>query len=594
MRIERDLECATRDGCVLRADRYRPATGQELPTLLLRTPYDRRRCHYSVYAHPAWYVRQGFNVVVQDVRGRFASEGEFDPFLQEGPDGYDTVEWAARLPGANGAVAMYGQSYVGYAQLATAAERPPHLVAIAPAVTSADPHGWFYEGGALRLAFAATWAATLGVHESTRGGDTVTAAVLAAALAAPESWLRPGPPPELEPVVSAVPWYREWVTRPERDDPYWAERDISKRLASIEVPALLVGGWYDIFLDGTLAAFEALAERAPGVGPTDLLVGPWAHAPWGDVVGDVDAGRSTGPQGVAVDREQIGFIRECLGTERPGPGAGPVRYYVIFGGQGWRAGDSWPPRAAAEVTFYLRSGGLANTATGDGRLSLVRPEADPPDVYAYDPAIPMRAVGGHAAAHGDLAPIGAQDQRPRQQLPEVLVYTSDPVERRLVVAGDVGLELFVASTGDSADFAAQLSVVRTSGEAVNVADGIARVETGLAGTAERDEPVRVLVSLRASAFAVAPGERIRLDVTGGAFPHFDSNPQTGPAGAPSGAPAVPQTHLVFHAEDAPSALTLAVLEGAIPGGPECLTGLTGGHPPEEGKCCPGGAINCQP
>jgi hypothetical protein len=217
------------------------------------------------------------------------------------------------------------------------------------------------------------------------------------------------------------------------------------------------------------------------------------------------------------------------------------------------------------MKLYLRSDGLANTVSGDGRLSLTPPAADPPDAYAYDPLVPVRAIGGHAASHSDFAPLGAYDQRPRQQQPEVLVYTSDLAQERVVVAGSIELELFLASTGESADVAAQLAVVRPNGEAINVADGITRVSSGLTGTAERDEPVLVRVPMRASAFALTPGERIRLDVTGGAFPHFDSNPQTDRRDARSDAPAVPQTHLVFHTEAAPSALTLAVLEGAIPG-----------------------------
>ncbi|MBS1894912.1 MAG: CocE/NonD family hydrolase [Actinobacteria bacterium] len=563
MWIERDLECTMRDGCVLRADRYRPDGDQELPTLLLRTPYDKRRCHYSVYAHPGWYARQGFNVVLQDVRGRFASDGDFDPFLQEGPDGFDAVEWAARLPGADGAVAMYGQSYSGYAQLATAAERPAHLVAIAPAVVSADPYGWFYEGGALRFAFAANWAATLGVHESARRGDDRGAASLSAALANSPSWLRPGAPAALEPVADTVPWYREWVTRGEPDDPYWKARDLSGRLASIDVPALLVGGWYDIFLDGTLAAFEALAGRDPAVGPTRLVLGPWSHGPWADLVGDADVGAATGFEGVAVDREQIAFFRHCLTPGGPAVGEPEIRYHVMFDGSGWRESVGWPPRPATASTLFLRGGGLANTATGDGRLSPTPPRSDPPDIYAYDPLTPVPAIGGHASAHADLAPLGAHDQRRRQQRPEVLVYTSAPVARRLVVAGDIELDLFVASTGASADFAARLSIVRTSGEALNVADGIARVGAELEGTAAREEPIRVRVSLRGAAFALAAGERLRLDVTGGAFPHFACNPQTGSAGARSDAPPTPQTHLLFHREDAPSALTLGVLEGGF-------------------------------
>ena len=253
------------------------------------------------------------------MRGRFGSEGEFAPFVQEGPDGYDAVEWAARLAGADGAVAMYGQSYTGYAQLAAAAEQPPHLVAIAPAVTSADPHGWFYEGGALRFVRGHLGGharpARVGPRRRSRGDRRAGRGADKA-----RSWLRPGAPPELEPVASCVPWFMQWVTRPERENPYWAERDLSARLASIEVPALLIGGWYDVFLDGTLAAFEALAERDPAHGPTQLLVGPWAHGPWGDVVGCGRRRADDRAAGVAVDRRAGQLPPRLPGASSPSPG----------------------------------------------------------------------------------------------------------------------------------------------------------------------------------------------------------------------------------------------------------------------------------
>jgi putative CocE/NonD family hydrolase len=172
VRIERDVEMRTRDGVVLRSDVYRPAREGRWPVLLMRTPYDKSYAHEGTYMHAAWFARQGFVVVAQDVRGMFASDGEFVPFANEGEDGYDAVEWAAGLDGSNGRVGMYGASYVGAVQLLAAAEAPPHLKAIAPAVTSPDFYShWTYEGGALHLAFVATWAVQLAENVALRAGD---------------------------------------------------------------------------------------------------------------------------------------------------------------------------------------------------------------------------------------------------------------------------------------------------------------------------------------------------------------------------------------------------------------------------------------
>lgn len=208
-----------RDGCRLVADVYRPAAAtRPLPVLLLRIPYDRRQSSETNYATPAWYARQGFIAVVQDTRGRFGSEGEFVPFVHEAEDGHDTIEWAARLDGANGRVGTYGASYAGYLQLLQAATRPPSLGAICPAVAGSDLYrDWFYPGGAFNLAFAAWWAAVLTVDVARRRRDDGAQAPLVRALSDSWRWYGSDAPYGLDPIAGGTPFYREWLDHPQRD-----------------------------------------------------------------------------------------------------------------------------------------------------------------------------------------------------------------------------------------------------------------------------------------------------------------------------------------------------------------------------------------
>ena len=266
--LTRDMRVAMRDGCELAADVYRPAgAGRALPVMLLRLPYDRRVSTETNYALPTWYARQGFIVVIQDTRGRYASGGEFVPFVHEAADGYDTVEWAARLEGSNGKVGMYGASYSGYLQLLTAAAQPPSLGAICPAIAGADLHdGWLYEGGALSLSFRPGGRPRWG--SVWRGAATTLASKTA--WPAPSATRGAGTARrgrfDLAPIATAIPFFREWLDHPTRDD-YWTQRSAAALYERITVPALHIGGWYDSFNEGTVRTFMRLTEctaRAAG------------------------------------------------------------------------------------------------------------------------------------------------------------------------------------------------------------------------------------------------------------------------------------------------------------------------------------------
>ena len=557
--IERDAEMQTRDGTMLRADIYRPEESEDsLPILLLRTPYDKQMADDGTYQHPAWYARQGFVVVVQDVRGRGGSDGTFRPFVNEGRDGADAVEWAARLPGSNGRVGMYGASYAGFVQLKAAVERPPSLYAIAPAVTSADLHThWTFEGGALNLAFVASWASNLAAVDAVRAGRVDLAKKLASINARPSNWLRSAAPIDLDPLRDAAPYFIEWLSHPTKDD-FWEALSVDTQLDRIEIAALHSAGWFDVFLAGGTEAYSKLA--ALGRSNQHMILGPWMHYPWGNQASEARFGSVAQGTGF-VDRMQVRFFGEHLAPERPdqhrlAEPQPPVRYFVIYA-DAWQTAEDWPPPEAREQCLYLDSGGSANGLGGDGRLRMDGPGEGPADLYNYLPALPVPALGGHSCCHPDLAPMGMADQTSVEQLAQVLVYTTDRLPETVTIAGLVRVELFVATDAVSADYVARLCVVDDYGS-WNIAEGVTRLPPG--SFRIPGEPLAVTVSLRSVACRVDAGKRLRLDLTSGSFPTWDTNPQTGdpPESTPPAAGSA-ALHAVFHDTQHPSRIVMDVL-----------------------------------
>lgn len=517
--VDYDVEMATRDGTILRADVYRStARGQPRPVLLVRTPYDKTHTHMATYLHPAWYARQGFIVVVQDVRGRFASEGSFDPFLNEGTDGFDAVEWAAALEGSNGRVGMYGASYVGAVQLLAAAKNPPHLRAIAPAVTNADFRSWMYEAGALNLGFAATWSLFLSHNGANRQGDAAEARRLVRLAGSSPDWLMHGPPSELAEILGPyTSFFKEWIGE-SAQDPIWDRLDDESDLTTTRIPTLHITGWYDIFLSGALGTYQA-STRDDDTSSQHLVIGPWAHYPWGDQFGpDANGTRR-------VDMMQVDFFRRYLSdtvTDQPSS----VDYYVLF--EGWRESDTWPPEPSRTARLFLRSQGSANTRWGDGRLDPTPPiGAELCDVYQYYPPAPVPAVGGNSCCDPGIVPMGCMNQSSVEQLPDVLVYTTEPVSYDMTVAGPIDLQLYVVTDAESADYFARLCVVNKEGS-WNITEGIRRFDAEeLQESRASDGVIPVHITLRDTAVRIRKGERLRLQITSGSFPMFDINPQTG-------------------------------------------------------------------
>ena len=564
--VERDVPATMRDGAVLHADIYRPTSDGPLPALLMRLPYDKVGAQTITYAHPIWYARQGFLVIVQDVRGRGRSEGEFYPFRHEAEDGYDTIEWAATVPGCNGAVGMFGFSYVGATQLLPAPLRPPHLVALAPGFTNDGAYeGWTYQSGALSLAFAMSWATSLAPDTARRRGQVELEASLMSTLGSIASWywclpLRDFPVLNQEAVA---PYFYHWLEHP-TNDAYWQQWEIAKRYGEIAVPALHIGGWYDVFLEGTLRNFRGLREQAGSVEARRrqrLVIGPWYHMPWTQQVGAVDFGPEAQN---SIDDLQVRWFKQWLKGEDTGIlDEPPVRLFVM-GENRWRNEEEWPLARAVETAFHLHSDGRANSVSGNGTLAVPAPGAEDPDIFVYDPSAPVPSLGGHSCCFPQIAPMGPADQRSIEARNDVLVYTGEVLTQDLEVTGPVQVILWAASTAVDTDFTAKLVDVYPDGTAINLCDGLIRAR--FRRSHRHPEPLvpdhvyEYTIRAGSTSNLFQAGHRIRLEISSSNFPQYDRNLNTGEdVGVGSLAGRITATQTIFHDASRPSRLMLPIV-----------------------------------
>jgi putative CocE/NonD family hydrolase len=543
--LERGVGLRLSDGTVLRSDHYYPAGGGRQPTLLMRQPYGRDIASTVVYAHPVWFARRGYNVVIQDVRGRGGSEGEFYPFRHEGRDGAETIAWLRSRPECNGRIGMYGFSYQGITQLLAAAEQPEGLQCIAPAMTAADLYrGWFYHNGALRLGSSLGWGLQMLKEDAVRLGLQDARAKLQAAwtnLPAQAHWLPYAEHPAI--VDEKLPTYvRDWFANDVPGD-YWTAMDISERAEKIAVPALHVSGWYDTYLEGSTAGFELLREKSAAREQQYLLAGPWVHIPWGDRVGETQWGEAALLNADELLLRWFDHWLKDAGTFAAEP---RVQHFALGTNRWCEAEDC---RGDAVRTLYLHSGGRAESRKGDGTLSDVAARQEPADVFVYDPEVPV------------LSPVAGVDQAAIEMGNNLLVYTSEPVAEAMHVFGRPKVVLHAKTSATHADLTAKLVRVLASGRAEFVCIGIARSsflfgDSYLADTAQRWE-----FALEPTSTVFAKGERVRLEVAGGAFPLYDRNPSN----ATKPCRMSPwnwerSTHAVLHDADHASALQLPVVE----------------------------------
>ncbi len=525
VRVERGVYFTLRDGTRLVSDHYYPPghrDGRPSPTLLVRQPYGRTIATTVVCAQPIWFARQGYNVVVQDVRGRGDSEGEFYPFLYEGRDGKETIDWIAQRPECNGRVGMYGFSYQGLTQLLAAAERPAALQCIVPAQTAGDLyHGWFYHHGALRLAGTVGWAVQMLRADARRLNDQQPAQSLEeAALRLPQLFAQAPYAQIPELIHRKLPsYYREWTGHRQYDD-HWAALDISRSFDRIEIPALHIWGWYDSYLHGSAQLYDTLtSEEAHPVGRERqyLVAGPWQHIPWARQVGDLDFGPEAD---FDTDALHLRWFNHWLKDSEEFSDDPKVRLFAM-GENRWRFADQWSAyrsQASKSMTWHLHSRGRANSSHGDGELAMEPAGSEPRDSWVDEPEVPVLAPGIHGAP-------GPFNQSKAEQLNNVLVYTSAVLTTPLLISGAPTVILYSTSSRCSADLVAKLLRVLPDGRSFPISIGIARSSWLFASGNFQPNVVHCWkFHLEPTCCTLACGERLRLDVTGSAFPLYDRNP----------------------------------------------------------------------
>ncbi len=558
--VQQNVPVRMRDGVILRADIYRPDASGKFPVLLERTPYNKATEVETGYQD----ATHGYVVIIQDCRGRYASDGEWYPFKHEPDDGYDTVEWAAALPYSDGKVGMFGGSYVGATQMLAAITHPPHLAGIFPMVTASNYHSnWTYQGGALTQWFDESWTSGLAQNTLDRVvSQNTDAMAYAKALPLSRYSLFPLPAASGSAGLQALaPYFLDWIHHPSYDA-YWKQWSIEADYSRIRVPAFHTGGWYDLFLGGTLRNYmgiKAHGGTAAARNGQRLLIIVGGHAGLGRKVGDVDFGTSS-----VVDMNALMLrwydwllkgVHNGMGREKP------VRYFEM-GKDVWQEADSWPPPGERPTNFYLHSGGRANTARGDGTLSTAKPGNERPDSFVYNPANPVPTIGGKLCCDSVHLEPGARDQSPNEARRDVLVYSTPPFTHDFSVTGPVRLVLYASSSAVDTDFTATLVDVDPSGFARNLTDGIIRaryrnsMETPQFMTPK--ETYKFAIDLWATSNDFLAGHRLRLEVSSSNFPRFDRNLNTRES-PELGGHWVKATNTVYHDAAHPSALVLPVL-----------------------------------
>jgi len=561
VRIEPGVTAKMRDGVVLRADIYRPKLDGKFPVLLQRTPYDKRNS-VSIGVRAA---EGGFVAIIQDVRGRYSSEGDWYPFKHESDDGYDTVEWAAALPYSNGKVGMFGGSYVGATQMLAAIAHPPHLAGICPVVTASNYHdGWTYQSGAFEQWFNESWTSGLAQDTFNRTVAQNTNALQGMRKLPLTSYPLFNFSDSSAGIYSTgalAPYFLDWLAHPNYDD-YWKRWSIEEHFADINVPALTVAAWYDIFLGGSLRNYSAIRTRGGEAARSGqrLLVVIGGHAGDGRKIGEVDFG----PAAAEFNEDDVTLLWYdylLKGIQNNFAKEKPVKIFVM-GKNEWRQEDDWPLARAQGIKYFLHSEGSANSLRGSGSLSTAAPHSESPDHYVYDPANPAPTIGGPLCCDSWHLQPGPRDQRPVEAREDVLVYSTPVFERDTDVTGPISLELFAKSTAVDTDFTAKLVDVAPDGFAQNLTEGIIRGR--YRESQERPalmnpgQVYKFTVDLWSTSNVFLKGHVLRLEVSSSNFPRFDRNLNTGEAPG-AGENYVPATNTIYHDTQHPSALMVPVV-----------------------------------
>lgn len=549
VRLLHDRRVPLRDGITLSADVYLPIGGKGLPTIVQWTPYESTRERFVSWG--VWFAQRGYAAVVVDVRGRYESEGRFTAWTHDGVDAHDTLTWAVGEPWSNGRIGTWGRSYGGLVQWQLAHLGHPNLGCIAPQVIH-DDYFWdgYWTGGAFQLALtlgaAALWSSALALITGPSARDLVLNDRIFGHL----------PLVELDEVTIGrkVDYWRLWWEHQVNDE-YW--QSFRHRPEKIRVPIFQQGGWFDPYSGSHLRSFAAIGDRLPN----RVLMGPWSHEEEVESFrGDVDLS----PALTVIRDHELRFYDRYLRDEANGWDERPPLELYVLGADEWRGEREWPLAGTTFTPFHLRRG---------GGLTVEEPGPDEPaDRYAYDPADPVPTVGGVSSVltmtQGAETPIrpGPLDQRELERRDDVLVYTSDALDRDLEVVGPVEMTLYASSSARDTDFAVRLCDVHPDGRSIVLTEGIirARYRSSVEGESvellEPNEVAEYRIRLYPVANAFRRGHRVRVDVTSSSFPRFSRNLNTG-EDVGTGTRMQVASQAVLHTSRYPSHVLLPVLRG---------------------------------
>jgi putative CocE/NonD family hydrolase len=561
---ERNVMVPMRDGVKLATDIFRPKDEAKAPVIFIRTPYKKD----MVELESRYFARRGYACAVQDCRGRFSSQGVWEPFVNEPQDGHDAIEWLAAQPWSTGKVGMIGGSYVGWVQWWAAREKPAHLITIIPNVSPPDPfYNIPYEYGVFFTLGAIWWADIL---ESEATADLSGAAIGRIGEKKYGTLLRSLPVIDLDKTVlgKVNPYWRKWIDHP-TDDSYWERANFLERLKEMNIPAFHQSGWFDG--DGIGSKLNYLAMKAAGHPSQKLIIGPWGHQDKATrKIGDLDFGSQA-----LLDLPNLylrWFDYWLKGIEN-GILKEPLVKIFVMGSNKWLDGDVYPLPFTQMQKWYLASGGKANTSKGNGTLSPVMPPAgSAPDTYVYDPGDPTPNPDFYEESEQDekrvrsveekRAEAEAHHENVASSRPDILVYQTQPLEKPLTFAGPVSAVLYASSSARDTDWFMRLVWIKKDGKVFPLGEGKirARFRKSMKNPEflKAGEIYEYALDLWQTGITIPAGDAVRVEVASASFPLFSRNLNTGGHNETE-TRFVKADQTVFHDPKYPSHLLLPVI-----------------------------------
>lgn len=539
------------DGTKLSSDIYAPASSGRFPTIVTRTPYNTVQGFQKMFSDEAkFFARRGYVYVIQDCRGKNDSDGIFQPFFDDPTDGYDTLAWCAKQGWCDGSIGTIGASYQAWNQWATATLSPPNLKAMVCVVSLPDPMiNVPYQNGALML-WMSEWMA---IVDGKRNTD-------------PKIF-------NSEKIFNHLPLktmdekfgrknsniWQSWVRHPSADD-FWKKSFYQDKLGNVQVPVLHVSGWYDDDVIGTHLNYTRMKEQ----GQTEfvrknqkLIIGPWQHhVNVTRQLGSIDFGKSAL---IDLPKVKLDWFDYWLKGIDNGIMDMPKVDIFTMGTNVWRKVDSWPFAGTRYIDYFFHSTGRANTSSGDGSLSTIKPGEEPQDIFSYDPLDPCPNLFDRTL----LAAEGPYDQRPIESRNDVLSYTSQVLDSNLDISGPVKVKLFASTSAIDTDFWAELTDVFEGGYSMHLTEGIIRgryrESLEVAKFLAPDHVYEFDIDLWVTSNIFLKGHRIRIDVSSSSFPKYDRNPNTGHTFGEDSETRVAQQK-IYHDNSHPSRIVLPTVD----------------------------------